>query len=132
VNFFHKNEGWETKQFDESAIAVFQEHPWHGNVIELKNVVERVLIMAAGPLIKADDLPGFIYSEADSSDAGGQHENGRITFKGARAQFEKEFIMQKLLEHSWDLDSAAIDIELERTSFHRKLIQYNIKPPEKI
>ncbi len=130
VNYFHKNEGWETKRFDESAISLFQEYQWHGNAIELKNVVERVLIMAAGPVITAEDLPQFIGYEPETTNPKPEPEVGKIAFKTAREQFEKDFILKNLEENNWDLDATAREIAMERTTFHRKLIQYRISPPD--
>lgn len=127
--YFHRHEGWEPKQFDESAMAVLQGYQWPGNARELKNVVERVLIMAAGPIITAEDLPSFLQedtatSEQRTADGGGFHV--------ARERFERDFIRQRLLACGWDLDAAAAELELERTSLHRKMLQYDLTPPDGI
>lgn len=128
INHFHRHEGWEPKQFDEQALAILQAYAWPGNARELKNIVERILIMAAGPVITAEDIPAFMQGfEDDDAHVGA---GGTCSFHTARERFEREFILQQLEEHSWDLDATAQAIELERTSFHRKLVQYGLTPEE--
>lgn len=127
VNQFHQREGWEPMQFSAEVLELMQGYEWPGNVRELKNVVERILIMVAGPVVTAGDLPELLPSLASTvapEDGGGE----QCSLTAARQQFEREFIQQRLAVCGWDLERAALSLGLERTSLHRKLVQYHLTP----
>ncbi len=131
INQFHRREGWEPKAFDETALACLQNYNWPGNIRELKNIVERILIMAAGPLITADDLPEFMPTDSRcGTGAGGEkiqtRAAGQDSLQNARERFESDFIRQTLVQTAWDLEKAAQLLQLERTVLHRKLVQYGL------
>lgn len=124
VDQFYRREGWEPKKFDQESITLLQRYAWPGNARELKNVVERILIMAAGPVVSTKDIPSFILDELDS---GSLTPIGDMSkFSAAREQFERDFILKGLEACGWDIDLTASSIGLERTAFHRKLVQYGI------
>ena len=134
VQQFHQREGWEPMQFHASVLERMQEYTWPGNVRELKNVVERILIMAAGPVVTLEDLPELLPLSAPvtgplSGAAMTQEEQRSLHL--ARQQFEREFIIQRLKEFQWDTDKVARSLGLERTALHRKLVQYNLAPEPK-
>lgn len=130
VNLFHQREGWEPMQFSAEVLERMQGYEWPGNVRELKNVVERILIMAAGPVVTVEDLPELLPSlgTTAASEEEGVEEQGSLT--AARQQFEREFIRKRLVACGWDLDRAARSLGMERTSLHRKLMQYHLTPSE--
>ena len=128
VNQFHMREGWEPKKFDESAIACLQAYDWPGNVRELKNIIERILIMAAGPVITADDLPVFLPAGACQVLSEAELVDDDTTLKHAREQFERDYIATALHQNDWDLDRVASLLGVERSVLQRKLIQYQIHP----
>jgi len=137
VRQFHRREGWEPKTFDDSALACLQTYDWPGNIRELKNIVERILIMAAGPIVTADDLPELMPGGSCRGGAAEPHESidgeecGVESLRSARERFERDFILQALQQSLWDLDKAAAALEMERTALQRKLLQYGLKPQEK-
>jgi two-component system, NtrC family, nitrogen regulation response regulator NtrX len=131
IQLFHRREGWEPKSFDVSAIRCLQQYDWPGNVRELKNIVERILIMAAGPVIYADDLPqlmpgGHCGARKDTLEELGTIENRSLG--GARDRFEREYILLALEQSAWNIDKAAQSLEIERTVLQRKLVQYGVTP----
>lgn len=136
VRQFHRREGWDPKIFDDSALACLQTYDWPGNIRELKNIVERILIMAAGPVVTADDLPELMPGGSCRRGADEQHEpaggdeQGIGSLRSARERFERDFILQTLQQSLWDLDKAATTLEMERTALQRKLLQYGLKPQE--
>lgn len=128
VNMFYRKEGRDPKHFLPETLDVLKQYHWPGNVRELKNIVERVLIMTPGPTIKCDDIPDL---------CGGHNESERVcpridgalplsTLRGAREEFEREFIIQKLEENEWNISRTAEIIELERSNLHRKIKSYGI------
>lgn len=132
VHQFHMREGWEPKVFDESAIMCLQTYDWPGNLRELKNIIERILIMAVGPVITPDILPEFLPAVGSTSATmeDGHLPAGKevVTLQGARERFEKAYIVDTLDECGWDLEGAATLLGVDRTVLHRKMKQYDITP----
>ena len=98
--------------------------PWKGNVRELKNVVERLLIMTEGDTIGKQDLPEYLKGEVDlfMPDVA-QVDN----LKEFRDLAEKEFILAKLEENDWNISRTARQIDTPRSNLYKKLDQYGIK-----
>ena len=133
VRLFHRREGWEPKTFDDSALACLQSYDWPGNIRELKNIVERILIMAAGPVVTADELPelmpgGNCRTGAVEHAPENEGESGTGSLHSARERFERDFILQALQQSVWDMDKASALLEMERTALQRKLIHYGLTP----
>lgn len=126
VHQFHQHEGWEPRLFDDEAMALLQQYDWPGNIRELKNIVERVLIMTATPVITADDIP-LLVDPAEVPMQSLAPENS-CSFREAREQFEQLFLMEQLQAHGWDLDATACAVDLERTVLQRKVLQYGLTP----
>lgn len=134
VRLFNRREGWEAKRFDESAISRLKSYDWPGNIRELKNILERVLIMTSAPVVTADDLPELLpvavpeCSHAADLSSSGSNYSGEESLQEARVQFEKRFIREVLIKTGQDLEKAAQQLQLDRTVLHRKLIQYGMLP----
>lgn len=125
---FFRREGGETKAFLPEAVERLQHYSWPGNLRELRNVVERMLIVAPGRVIAADDLPPLFDDHDLQHPALPSAETGRspAALRNARESFEREFIVQKLAENDWNISRTAELIELERSNLHRKIKQYGI------
>ncbi|MDD2309132.1 MAG: sigma-54 dependent transcriptional regulator [Desulfuromonadaceae bacterium] len=127
VQFFRR-EGGETKAFLPEALDRLQKYSWPGNLRELKNVVERILIVAPGRVISAEDIPNL----SGEAFTGTVHATSlevphvRSALRDAREDFEREFIIQKLEENDWNISRTAELIELERSNLHRKIKSYGI------
>jgi two-component system, NtrC family, nitrogen regulation response regulator NtrX len=154
-------EGGHPRRFTPAAIDLLQQQPWRGNVRELKNAVERALIMARGDQIDAADLRDLVrvsglgagqaplpvpvavppMGEAEPStgeDAGaGVHVAdgtdadpalvGRpATLREFKEQAEREFLVEKLREHHWNISRTAEVIGTPRSNLYKKLEQYRI------
>lgn len=124
-----RREGQERKTILPETVAVLKRYDWPGNVRELRNIVERLVIMTPGRAITPDHLP-------ESLTGGGHHRDGApgraggamelSSLREAREEFEKEFIIQKLEEHGWNISRTAEAIELERSNLYRKMKSYGI------
>ena len=103
------------------------DYPWPGNVRELKNIIERLAIMTPEQTIEYH-LPRSI---SEASDHLGSAEGTGITdvgtFREAKEEFEKEYLLQKLEEHDWNVSRTAEAIELERSNLHRKIKSFGIE-----
>ena len=131
--FFCTKEGRETKTLDYEAMEAMTRYPWPGNVRELKNLIERLVIMVPTNVITRSQLPLSITSQQLSITATGDlasHESSLAaadTFRQAREEFEKEFILRKLEENDWNVSRTAEAIEMERSNLHRKIRGYGIE-----
>jgi len=130
-NFCNEN-NFKPKEFTEAAIDALRKLPWRGNVRELRNAVERLIIMTAGDRIDLGDLPSGL-GTALSEDAAGPAAQGgvRISHEGAtlkdfKEAAEKAFIELKLREHRGNVAATAKAIDTPRSNLYKKLEAYEI------
>lgn len=123
---FQRREGGTVRQFDDRALALFRGYSWPGNARELKNAVERSLIMTNQPVIAAEDVSLLLNIDEQESDS--TCSDDVASFRRAREQFERQFLQEQLTLHRWDIDATARAIDLERTQLQRKLLQYGLSP----
>ncbi|WP_103026641.1 sigma-54-dependent transcriptional regulator [Salinibacter altiplanensis] len=118
--------GLPPKDFSEEAIQRLQRYDWRGNVRELHNVVERLLILAENPVIEGDDIDRFVRAGADEGPTQDLIE-AYDDFSDARDQFEKHFIQHKLHEHDWNVSQTAETIGIQRSHLYNKLNKYGLE-----
>lgn len=118
------------RTFSEEALAVLQSSTWPGNVRQLRNVVERVLILSgdnkAAP-VQAHELPKDP-SEESGDGAGGSREVIGMTLRDAREQFEKEYLSLQITRFGGNISRTAAFIGMERSALHRKLKALGVDP----
>lgn len=118
----NSTQGLPKRDLSEDASALLQTMVWPGNVRQLKNMVERVLILGdgTGP-IEARELPG---SEEPTS------EEGRVVLSGAlatlplreaREAFEREYLLTQINRFGGNISRTANFVGMERSALHRKL-----------
>ncbi len=109
----------------EDAIAALQTYPWPGNVRQLRNVIERLLIMAPGSvndLIRADMLPPDISGEAPQTlKLERSDEIMTLPLRDAREVFEREYLMAQVVRFGGNISRTADFVGMERSALHRKL-----------
>jgi two-component system, NtrC family, nitrogen regulation response regulator NtrX len=115
--------GQKPKTIDAAALDLFLRYPWRGNVRELRNFIERMMIMVPGPAIAAADVPAPVSRpQAGKPSTGALGDLGSYaTLREARAAFEKEFITRKLRENNGNISKTADEIDVERSNLHRKI-----------
>ena len=128
LEYFCSKESRETKVLDNESMQAITDYPWPGNVRELKNLIERLVIMSPGSTITRSQLPQAIYSKqhAVQKDLSSTIVTSN-TFRTAKEEFEKEFLIQKLDENDWNVSRTAEAIEIERSNLHRKIKAYGIE-----
>lgn len=118
-----RNNGYKRKLFTPEAMIMMQGYAWPGNVRELRNFVERVYILTPNDHVDIHDLKFAGLSEP----AGDTPLDGLLTFREARARFEREFLMSKIEENRGNISKTAESIGLERSYLHRKIKSYGIE-----
>jgi len=123
---FSTEYGQKTKTIDDDALSLFVRYQWPGNVRELRNIIERLIIMVPGPTLRTQDVPPPLSSLQQERRApvlsnGGRAGRDHATLKDARAEFEREFIAQKLREYGGNVSRTADAIGVERSNLHRKI-----------
>jgi two-component system, NtrC family, nitrogen regulation response regulator NtrX len=164
-------EGGRQRRFTPEALGLLQQHRWRGNIRELKNTVERILIMARGDVVDAPDVRQFLRVDgtpltvaggapvaslpattapavpvpasvavteavaglpalsAPSTDivTGAERPAPRpTTLREFKEQVEREFLVDKLREHGWNISKTAEVIDTPRSNLYKKLEQYEI------
>ncbi len=122
IEHFNKTQGLPQRVLSEDAVALLQTMVWPGNVRQLKNVIERVLILGEGTgPIGADELP-----ETDERRDG----DGRVVLSGslatlplreARELFEREYLLTQINRFGGNISRTASFVGMERSALHRKL-----------
>ena len=126
-----KINGLAPRTFTEDALAVLQAKTWSGNVRELRNLVERLLIMSpgvSGQPISADMIPSEIIE--DSSSSLKKASNGEIItmpLRLAREHFEREYLIAQISRFGGNISRTANFVGMERSALHRKLKSLGIK-----
>ncbi|XOF35335.1 MAG: sigma-54-dependent transcriptional regulator [Candidatus Electrothrix sp. YB6] len=123
-----RGKGLGEKRFAGDALSMLMQHPWPGNIRELRNMVERLMIMVPGQVITADDVavflnPGAFQPVAIHFEAGYRH----LAFKDARRQFEHDYLKAKLEENEGNVSRTAELIGMERSHLHKKVKALGIK-----
>ncbi len=114
----------EMKRTSSEAMSLLISYSWPGNVRELKNVVERMVIMTRGPVIEARDVPDPVREQPKALPEFSFFEFNLL--KDARREFERRFIMKKLMENDENISKTAELIGIERSNLHRKIKSYGI------
>ncbi len=128
LEYFCGQESRDTKVLDNEAMQAITNYPWPGNVRELKNLIERLVIMSPGNTITRSQLPQSICDRRSPTDKQqGSSSPTADNFRVAKEEFEKEFLVQKLEEHDWNISRTAEAIEIERSNLHRKIKAYGIE-----
>ncbi|MEM6287293.1 MAG: sigma-54 dependent transcriptional regulator [Bacteroidota bacterium] len=125
-----RRNGMSGKAFAPEALAKLQDLDWRGNVRELRNVVERLLILSDGDAITAADVERFVLPGG----AGADPIAGLIDrFDGLfdfRDRAEQLFIERKLEANGWNVSKTAEVIGVQRSHLYNKLKDYGIERPE--
>jgi len=117
--------GKKERIFTEEALKILTDYAWPGNIRELRNVVEHVIIMSINEKIRKEDLPSHVsFADAKEEEVGAFK---TLDLKTAKDLFEKEFIERKLKEFGGNVSKTAEEIGLERSHLHKKIKQYEIE-----
>jgi DNA-binding NtrC family response regulator len=119
----------EWKGLTKEALSRVLEYPWPGNVRELRNFVERCVVLNTKGPIEVNDLPSEIAVATSPREAAGDvtGDFSRLPYDEARAEFEKDYLMQVLERHGGNISQAASAIKVHRQTLQYKLKQLGIR-----
>jgi two-component system nitrogen regulation response regulator NtrX len=122
VDHFHKTQGFVARKFQDDALALLQTMAWPGNVRQLKNVVERILILSEGSRdITAEDIPTDRQGSTDETIGALSSVWAAMPLREAREEFEREYLLTQINRFGGNISKTAHFVGMERSALHRKL-----------
>lgn len=118
-----QRKGLENKKFSKETIRLLMQHDWPGNIRELKNMVERLLIMSPEQIIRPCDVQMLLGGSIDQTQqmpAVSADYQG-LPFKEARKRFEHDFLKARLIANNGNISKTAQQIGMERSHLHKKV-----------
>ncbi len=122
------------RELSADAIAALQSHDWPGNVRQLRNVMDWLMIMAPGTAtdsIRADMLPPEIGAKAPALLADPGADVMALALREARDLFETQYLQAQLLRFGGNISRTAQFVGMERSALHRKLKQLGVHADER-
>ena len=125
ADLFSREHNRRPQRFTQAALEYMQKARWKGNVRELRNTVERLIIMTPGDVIDVNDLRDIVRIE--SKPAAVENDKERPgTLREFKEVAERAFLVDKLREHNWNISKTAEVIGTPRSNLYKKLEQYGI------
>lgn len=112
------------KNFSEDAIELLQNYRWSGNVRELRNIIERIIIMIPNNLVTKDDVRTMLPIMDQKSDDIIDISN---SFQEFKEKAEKAFIEKQLNNNDWNISKTAQILDIQRSHLYTKIKKYNIE-----
>ncbi len=132
IDWLGKNEGLPNKQLTEAAIRKLQNMSWPGNIRQLKNTIERALILGTSKsVINPDDI--FEFTEIEKNNFQGNVLDFNSEFfaekslRSAREEFERAYLKYQISKFGGNVSKTASYVGMERSALHRKMKLLNIE-----
>ena len=117
--------GKPVKTLTRPALTLLAALPWRGNALELRTLLERLILLAPGGLIRLEDVLAHTQLEGSVSPTGLD-----ATLRQARAKFERDYIAAVLQHHRGRIADAARVLGIQRTNLYRKMRRLNLMRPK--
>jgi len=114
-------------KFDEDAIRVLQQQLWTGNVRELRNIVERIIIIVDKKEISSKDINYLFVGSLQSVDDIAEISN---SFQEFKEKAERVFILKQLRANDWNISKTAEILDIQRSHLYNKMKKYEIEKDE--
>jgi DNA-binding NtrC family response regulator len=134
LEIYNKKRRKNIKGVSPEAMNFLMEFAWPGNIRELENIIERLVIMCEGEIIEAEQLPIHIRGKRLCLNIKTPKTNKELKKikKQIRANavenVEKAFLIYALKRNDWNISKAARDVGMKRQNFQALTRKYNIKP----
>jgi two-component system nitrogen regulation response regulator NtrX len=122
IDWFHKTQGLPNRTLSDEATTVLQTLPWPGNIRQLRNVIERILILgdSTGP-IDTSEIPGTEPKAEAESSLSFTGTIATLPLREARELFEREYLLTQINRFGGNISRTASFVGMERSALHRKL-----------
>ena len=133
VDYFASREKLPFRRFPVPVQNFLRHYPWHGNIRELKNLVQRLLILGSGEEVDLEEVKAALGESLaePSGETPGQPDFYDLPLKEARERFEKAYLEYHLEKYAGSVARLSAAIGLERTHLYRKLNSLGIKFKDK-
>lgn len=122
-----EEQGVKLKEITAGALNVLARHDWPGNIRELRNQVERLMIMVPTTSIDVADVLPFMPGSPAGSVTWVSPTEAYDSLRDARRAFERDYIARRLRENGWNVSKTADDLKIERSHLHRKIKSLNVE-----
>ena len=130
IEVLHETQGLPKRALSDEAAALLQTMSWPGNVRQLRNVVERVLILGeGGDAIAATELPSETKAPPGGERVIVSGSVATLPLRDAREAFEREYLMTQINRFGGNISRTADFVGMERSALHRKLKSLGVVPP---
>jgi two-component system nitrogen regulation response regulator NtrX len=134
MDYLSRENNTRPRRITQAALDAMQRYRWKGNIRELANTVERLIIMTASDTIDVGDLPSIIRTGGAGGGAAlatpKQASESELAKAGTLREFkdnsERAFLVAKLRENGWNISKTAEVIDTPRSNLYKKLEQYQI------
>lgn len=123
--------GLQDKQVTEELMNIFINYEWPGNVRQLKNIVERMVVLSEDNVLDVKDAPNILLSGVSEMEKHVVDTSYSPSLKEARDEFEKTFILKALQSTNWNVTQTARILDMERTYLYRKIKAYDLEKYKK-
>ena len=123
--------GLQDKQVTEELMNIFINYEWPGNVRQLKNIVERMVVLSEDNILDVKDAPNILLSGVSEMEQHVVDTSYSPSLKEARDEFEKTFILKALQSTNWNVTQTARILDMERTYLYRKIKAYDLEKYKK-
>lgn len=130
VDYFLEEEGLNYRKFSMSAQNHLRSHQWLGNISELKNLVQRLMIFGTKEDISLNEVEDILQSDANPkvNEINVEALFLDLPLKEAREQFERHYLLAQFKDADGNIAKVADKINIERTNLYRKLKSLGINP----
>ena len=119
IDVYNKEIKSNIKGVEPEVLKLFLNYKWPGNIRELRNIIERAMILSSGELISADNLPEQLKGKFSGI-------GEAVSFKAAVQAFEKNYILSVLNRCNWNREETARNLDINPSTLYRKMSEYNI------
>jgi DNA-binding NtrC family response regulator len=109
------------------AFKLLQEYDWTGNIRELKNVIERLIILSSGKITEEEVEQFAMKQGAQSNIKYNDLFDKFMKFQEFKEFIEKEFIEYKLNKYNWNVSKTADEIDIQRSHLYNKIEKFELK-----
>ncbi|MET0545092.1 MAG: sigma-54 dependent transcriptional regulator [Caulobacterales bacterium] len=128
VGRLSEGSGLPARIFSSEAIAALQVAEWPGNVRQLRNVIERILILAGGDMSHPITLEMLAEANGGGSNGDKMQTTIALPLRDAREHFEREYLAVQIMRFGGNVSRTAAFIGMERSALHRKLKSLGVEP----